>query len=86
MSNIRNLNQDNSQPQITPEMLEKAVDLECPSCGCIYVSPVVNYKLVNKLYVGSHQDFLVPLPTNRCSDCGEVFDIEKAVEAVNKKD
>lgn len=84
MSNIRDLNPNNTgQPEVTKEMLDNAVDLVCPSCGCMFINPVVQYKLVNKLLIGTPQDMLIPIPVNRCSDCGEVFDIEQAVEAAN---
>ena len=88
MSNIINLNQNSQppqEPQITPEMLEQADDLSCGSCGGIFISTVVNYKRINKILIGTPQDYLIPTPVHRCSDCGELFDMNEAIERVSKK-
>lgn len=89
MANIRNLN-PNAQPQqqgpqITQEMVENADDLSCPSCGCVFISTVVNYKRISKFHLGTPQDALVPIPIHRCSDCGEIFDIEEAIKSLDKE-
>ena len=80
---IRDLNQSAqqpTQPQITETMVENADTIACIHCGGYFITTVVEYKLISKIVLGTPQPAIVPIPIHRCSDCGEVFDMEEAIK------
>lgn len=83
---IKDLNpQQPQQPQLTEEMVESGTDLKCPSCDGIFFYTAVRYKRISKIVLATPQDGLVPIPTVRCADCGEIIDMEEAMKRAGKE-
>jgi len=66
-------------PNITAAALDpkNAETIECDTCGCHYFVPVMKVLKYSKLHTGKPKDTLMQIPVLRCSDCGDVIELEK---------
>jgi len=60
---------DISKPKID---LKQQPTVVCDKCGSKYFKEIVLIKKVSKLLTGSSEDTIIPFPTYRCDDCGNV--------------
>jgi len=52
--------------------LKQQPTVVCDKCGSKYFKEVVLIKKVSKILTGSPEDTIVPFPSYRCDDCGNV--------------
>jgi hypothetical protein len=62
---------DITKPKID---LKQQPTVVCDKCGSKYFKEIVLVKKVSKLLTGNSDDTLVPFPSYRCDDCGNVND------------
>lgn len=56
---------------------EDGQELKCKSCECVYFTPVVKLLKFSKILTGAPKDTIMQVPAVRCSDCGEILEIEE---------
>ena len=52
-------------------------EITCDECGSSYFVEAYIIRKASKLLTGADQDQIIPIPTMRCADCGNVNDIFK---------
>ena len=52
----------------------------CDECGSEYFVEVLMMRKASRLLTGANKDTIIPIPTMRCADCGNVNDDFKIQE------
>ena len=58
-----------AQPNLNPK---DGKPVTCENCGGRYFDQVTAMIKFSKILTGSPQDTIMPIPTYRCSDCGNI--------------
>lgn len=73
------MNQQQSQQQVTLEMMKNATEMKCEECGNDTFQEVLKIRKLSKLYTGQSKDTIIPIPMFACTKCGHInkdFDVD----------
>jgi DNA-directed RNA polymerase subunit RPC12/RpoP len=71
MSNTINMQDDNVGRSMGLK-IEDMTDIVCSNCGCRFFNQVHAFKRVSALLSPTGKEQIMPVPTFRCSDCGNI--------------
>ena len=57
--------------------INSTTEIKCEECESSYFIEAYIIRKASKLLTGADQDSIIPIPTMRCADCGNVNDIFK---------
>lgn len=65
------------QPQKPQVDMSSTQEIKCEECESVFFNEAFYIRKASKLLTGSDQDTIIPIPTMRCADCGNVNQIFK---------
>jgi len=77
MQNLSNLGQSPGGPKID---IKSTTKLTCESCESEYFVEALMLRKASRILTGAAEDMVIPIPTMRCADCGNVNDEFKIKE------
>jgi hypothetical protein len=52
--------------------IKNTTAVKCEECECEYFVQATQFRKASRLLTGNSKDTMIPIPTMRCADCGNV--------------